>query len=289
MAVMPRWLSTVLAATLALPAAGAEIQELLAAGDAWWARRAEGQAAGTPAPLPIDEAVAAYTRALAVAPDNLTVRWKLLRALFFEGEYATTDADAKLALFERGRELAEVGIDQLSREVGGRQTLDALEPEEIAAAVYDRTLAAETFFWATVHWGLWGQTRGKLAAARQGVAGTVREYAERVVALDRTVQNAGGHRILGRLHSEAPRIPFITGWIDHERAVVELERARDLSPDDLLTRVYWAEALLDHFPRRAPEALAELRAVVASSPDPDFLVEELRAIEEAKALLAKHG
>ena len=40
-------------------------------------------------------------------------------------------------------------------------------------------------------------------------------------------------------------IPFVTGWVDRDTAVAELERAHELAPDDLLTRVYLAEALLD--------------------------------------------
>lgn len=285
-----RWLLPIVAASLLVaPAAASDADELLATGDAWWARRAEGQVAGQPAAEPIDEAVSAYTRALAIAPDDLTARWKLLRALFFEGHYRAEDRDEKLAIFERARDLAEAGLDQLARRVGGRDALDRMDPEEVAANFEDRSLAAETYFWAAVHWGLWGEARGKLAAARQGVAGKVRDYAERVIALDETIENAGGHRILGRLHSEAPRIPFITGWIDREKALAELERTREIAPGDLLTRVYRAEALLEHFPRRSDEALADLRRVAASTPDPDYLIEELRAVREARELLAEHA
>jgi tetratricopeptide (TPR) repeat protein len=286
---MCRRIVLLLALFLAATGGRAEVDELVAEGDAWWARRAEGHLGTQAAPEPIAHAVSAYTRALAIAPDDLATRWKLLRALFFEGEYATAASDRKLALFERGRELAEAGLDRLGEQVGGRRRLDELSVADLPAAVPDRTLAARTYFWATVHWGLWGQTRGKLAAARQGVAGTVRDYAERVVALDPAIENAGGHRILGRLHSEAPRIPFVTGWVDHARAVTELERTRALAPGDLLTSLYWADALLEHFPQRRREALQELRAIAVAEPDPDFLVEELRAIGEAEELLAEYG
>ncbi|MEZ5332046.1 MAG: TRAP transporter TatT component family protein [Thermoanaerobaculia bacterium] len=275
--------------TAALPSSAADVQELVAEGDGWWARRAEGHEGDRAAAEPIARAVGAYTGALEAAPEDLEVRWRLLRALYFQGEYATVGEDEKLAIFERGRTLGEEGLDLLAEPFGGRAALDAMEPAELATTVGDRTLAAQTYFWAAAHWGLWGQVRGKLAAARQGVAGKVRDYAERVIALDETLQHAGGHRVLGRLHSEAPKIPFVTGWVDHDKAIAELERTQELAPSDLLTRVYWAEAVLEHDSRRSAEAVSELRAVSTSSPDPEFLVEELHAIAEAKRLLAEHA
>ena len=38
----------------------------------------------------------------------------------------------------------------------------------------------------------------------------IRDYAAVSVALDPQIENGGGHRVLGRLHTEAPKIPFIT-------------------------------------------------------------------------------
>ena len=37
----------------------------------------------------------------------------------------------------------------------------------------------------------------------------IRDYAELSIALDETIQNGGGPRVLGRLHAEAPKIPRI--------------------------------------------------------------------------------
>ena len=35
-------------------------------------------------------------------------------------------------------------------------------------------------------------------------------------------QDAAGHRVLGRLHTLAPKVPFFTGWVDRDKAVAEL-------------------------------------------------------------------
>ncbi len=264
----------------------APAEDLVARGDAAWARRAEGATAAVPRPEPIREAIAAYEEALAADPADLAARWKLQRALYFEGEYVVAEEAGKLARFLRGRELGEEGLDLLAARLGGRDELDRLVPAELASRLEDRGLAAELYFWTAAHWGLWGRTRGKLAAAREGVAGTVRDYAAAAVALDERAENGGGHRILGRLHSEAPRIPFITGWVSKEAAVSELERARAIAPADLLTKVYLAEALLAGDDARHREARTLLAEVAASEPDPEFLVEDQRTIADARRLLA---
>jgi hypothetical protein len=268
-------------------AASPEFTAAIASGDAAWQRRGEGAVDGVPQPGPIREVIAACERALAEDPADLTARWKLQRALYFDGEYVATAPAAKLAAFARGRDLGEEGLDALAVPLGGRERLAELSGAELAARLPERRLAAEVYFWTAAHWGLWGRTRGKLAAAREGVAGTVRDYAAAATALDAAVQNGGGHRILGRLHFEAPRIPFITGWVSKATAVAELERARAMAPGDLLTRLYLAEALLEADAARRSEALDLLRQVAASQPSGEFVVEDTRTVDDARRLLAE--
>ncbi len=265
-----------------------EFDASIARGDDAWARRSEGHQGIRAAAAPIDAAIQAYDAAVAADPENLEARWKLLRALYFKGEFVLTDRDARLELFERGRELADVGRQQLERTYGlPKDTLD-MEPEAVVAAIDKEDVdAARIFFWSATHWGLWGRYRGKFAAARQGVATKIRKFAEIVIGLNPEIENAGGHRVLGRLHAEAPKIPFVTGWIDHDRAITELRQALEIAPRDLLAQVFLAEALLDFRPERRAEAVEILRRVVASEPDPEWLVEELKAIDDARVLLAE--
>ncbi len=276
---------TAVPAAIGAPGEGSGAQAI-ARGDQAWQRRAEGHQGGRAAPGPIGEAVAAYREALESERDNPEARWKLLRALFFEGEYVHDDRDRKLALFAEGRELGDEGRALLAR-LAGRPDLDELPPEEAAAAVADLPQAASVYFWSAVHWGLWGRHRGKMAAAREGVARKIRDYAEVTRRLDERLENAGGHRILGRLHSEAPKLPFFTGWVDRQTAVRSLERAVELAPQDLLSRLYLAEALLEHVPRRRAEAVGMLERLVEQSPDPAFLVEDSKTLEDARAALAR--
>jgi hypothetical protein len=56
-------------------------------------------------------------------------------------------------------------------------------------------------------------------------------------------------------------------------------------PENLINRLYLAEAIKDYEPGKGAEAKAMLEALVAQTPDPAFLVENRRTQEEAAALL----
>ena len=269
--------------------ARAGVAESITAGDQAWDRRAEGHQGRRAAAEPIQLAIDAYRGALDAAPDNLEARWKLLRALYFQGEFVIDDKDERLELFAMGREIADTGRLQIEQHYGMSEDSLEMKPQEVAAVVGEDSLAAEIYFWSSTHWGLWGRYRGKIAAARQGVATKIRKFAEIVILLDETIENAGGHRVLGRLNAEAPKIPLITGWISRDRAISELRRALEIAPRDLLTHLFLAEALLEFRPEKEQEAMDILHAIVASEPDPQWLVEEIKTIEDAQAVLVRFG
>ena len=273
--------------TLSSPTLDAQT-DAVATGDAAWARRAEGHQGDRALPGPINEAVAAYERAVKEQPDRLEGSWKLLRALHYKGEFAIADREGKQQAFARGKEVAAAGLDRLARRAGGREKLDALTPVQAAKAVSGVPEARPLFLWAAVHWGLWGDVFGRMAAARQGVGDRVRRYSEILNALDERYEDAAGHRILGRLHTLAPKVPFFTGWVDRGKAVAELRRAVAIGPDNLDNHLFLAEALLEHQPARSAEAREILRRLLARQPVPELVVEQERTLVNARALLAKH-
>jgi hypothetical protein len=270
--------------------AGAGADEDVARGDAAWGRRGEGHAAGSgrAAPGPIGEAIAAYERALRAQPDRLDVCWKLLRAEHFRGQFVAVSREEKQAVFGAARAVAEAGLDRLARRVGGRARLDAMAPAAAAKALAGVPEAAALHLWAGIHWALWGDNFGRLAAARQGVGDRVRRYAEVVIAIDERYEDAGGHRLLGRLHTLAPKVPFFTGWVDRGTAVAELRRAMALAPEYPLNQVFLAEALLLHEPAKGGEARQLLRRALERPPLPERVVEDEDAQRQARQLLADH-
>ena len=264
-----------------------EVTDLLAAADRAWVERSEGRAGARASEEAVRRCAEPALRALELAPDSLEARWRVARALYFEGEFLASDSDSRLEIFSRGRELVEESLDLLARTAGGREALDDLPPQQLAERLGDRPSAARLYFWGAVHWGLWGRYVGKMTAARQGVAGTIRDYAEAVVALDPDLEEAGGHRMLGRLHSEAPKLPFFTGWIDRQKAIAELEAAVEHAPDYMYNQVYLAEAHLGTKKGDRARALAMLREVVERTPTGPNAVEEAFLIEQARATLAE--
>jgi len=246
----------------------------------------------------VGRAVEAYQAAVTADPDDLSAWRGLLTALYFEGEYLATDVARRREVFDRGKNAAEAALARLAQRVGVEPAdFRDLDPEQRVARLLAhsdggtgegellREQAAALYFWSGVHWGLWGDAFGRLAAARQGVAGTVRDDALTALALDPHVERAGPHRVLGRLHAEAPKIPFFTGWIDRDVAVSELETAVAEAPDEPLNRLYLAEALLDYRPERAADALAQLRAILSQPVTAPRAVEMTSAQAQARLLL----
>jgi tetratricopeptide (TPR) repeat protein len=277
---------------LALPlAARADDSSEIAAGDAAWARRAEGHQGERAASGPIDQAIAAYERAVKEQPDRLEAYWKLLRALHYKGDFAVQTREGKQQAFGRGREVFEAALGQIARRTGRHTAqkpaqMDALPPQQVAALVKGIPEATAVYLWGAIHWGLWGDSYGRLAAARQGVGDKIRRYGEIALALDERYDRAGARRLLGRLHTLAPKIPFITGWVDRDEAVAHLRRAVALAPEDPFNQVYLADALLQHHPDKAAEAKEILRRVLQKKPDPERVVEDERALAESRRLLA---
>ena len=257
----------------------------MAAADAAWSRRAEGHRGARAVAPPIEEVIADCEQAIRQQPDQLIAYVRLLRALHFKGEYVASSREDKQKIFGHGRDIAEAALDRLAAHVGGRAKLDKLTAVEAARALKGQREAVGLHLWAAVHWGLWGDAFGKLAAARQGAGDHIRRYSEVVNALDESYESAGGHRVLGRLHTLAPKVPFVTGWVDRGKAISELRRATALAPDYPYNQLFLADALLQYQPEKAGEARDLLRRLAARQPSPEFLVEDEDAVAKARQLL----
>lgn len=257
----------------------------ISAGDAAWARRSEGSRGTVAAAGPVNQAVAAYERAVAAEPRNLEARWKLLRALRFSGAYVAQTPDQKKAVYSRARAAGDDAMEILASLLPRGLTLESRDSERVAALLRAHAGSAELLVWDAVAWGEWALVYGKMAAVRQGAADRIRRSATLAMLIDPAAERGGGARVLGRLHHQTPRVPFVTGWASDIEAVRVLREALRSDPSDRLTKVFLAEALADtggESGRREARKLASEASVGA--PDPRFLVEETDAIEQARAL-----
>jgi hypothetical protein len=258
---------------------------VVAGADGAWLRRDEGRIGARASPRRISEAIAGYEKA-AESSENVEARWKLARALFFKAKYTGLDRDAQLALLERAREAGDQAIVILRRRAEGGPLSAAAAPRQVATALTRERDAAPAYFWTAVAWGEWGLLAGRLRAARSGAAMTVRDAARTVVALDPTLEEGGGYRILGRPHHRAPRVPLVTGWVSRSEGVRNLRLAVRTAPRNFVNRHFLAEALADSGPAARAEAIRIERGLVGDAASPGHLVEDLAIQEEAKRNLA---
>lgn len=251
----------------------------VAEGDYHFALRSIGAVNQVADPFKINLAITAYREALKLEPANVLIVARLLRALHFRGAYTGADLEEKKAIFDEGRRLGQDSVDRLevlARNAKGLSRIEALRLVKGSAALY---------LWTAGHWGEWGLARGKFTAARTGVAGKIRDLAQTVIDIDPLYEDAAGYRILGRLHSEAPKIIFITGWVSHEKGLDYLRRAYAAAPEHPVTLYFLAEAILDHEPGKRNEALSLLEQCARSTPDPDRRLEDERYAQRARERL----
>ncbi|HYR28385.1 MAG TPA: hypothetical protein VEU30_07965 [Thermoanaerobaculia bacterium] len=251
----------------------------LADGDRHWAARASGAAE-------VDAAIAAYQRAVAANNNDAVAHARLLRAYRFKGAYLAKTADEKKKVYTVAKAAGEKALAMLAK-----RGIDTKKLSNKAAADLAKTIpgATDVFLWDAVNWGEWALAYGKMAAAREGAADRIRTDATIAHLADPTLEGGAASRVLGRLHDQTPRIPFITGWASSKEAVRFLNESLKADPTSKLTLLFLAEAMVSNDSKTKPQAIAMLKKAVAAPHNPEFVIEEQAATEDAKALLKKWG
>jgi tetratricopeptide (TPR) repeat protein len=240
-------------------------------GDQQWAMRAEGHQGGRAQAAHVDAAIAAYRKAIAQNPNDLEARWKLLRAIRFKGAYVAATNDAKKPIYNEGKKAGEEALAAVARAHAGTAG------------------AAEVYLWDAVNWGEWALAYGKMAAVREGAADRIKREATMAMQMDPKLEGGAPARVLGRLHDQTPRVPFLTGWASSKEAVRLLNESLKIDPPNKITKVFLAEAMVSNDSGTKPAAIAILRDVVKTPNDPNYEVEQAAATDDARALLKKWG
>lgn len=292
---MPRFVLAPLVLVLALlvaSAGGATLLAAIARGDEAYSGRAASLEGERADPAAIEVSIAAYREALAADGERIDTRWRLLRSLYYRGDFANVPPETKRSSFEAGRALSEESVALLTERLGGDPLHELDEAERrvrLRAAGVSPSDAARLYFWAAVHWGAWSRDAGLLESVRRGVANRVHDYALVCTDLEPGYERAGAHRLLARMHATLPKVPFVSGWVDRSRAIPEAERALVIAPEDPGNRYLLAITLLDLAPGRSAEARAALREVAVAEPRPELLVEDLTVVRLARERLAALG
>ncbi|MFL6248300.1 MAG: hypothetical protein ACJ74H_19910 [Thermoanaerobaculia bacterium] len=260
-----------------------------AEGDRQYAARATGARGGRAVAGPIDAAIAAYQRAIAQNPNDIEAHAKLLRAYRFKGAYVAANNEEKKKIYAVAKTAGQAALAVVNRQLASHGVKANAPEKTVAAAARAIPGAADVFLWDAINWGEWALAYGKMVAARQGAADTIRREATIAHLINPALEMGAPARVLGRLHDQTPHIPFITGWASSKEAVKFLEESLKHDPTNKITLVFLAEALVSNDSGARPRAIKLLRSVVDTPLHPEYAVEDATAVEDARALLRKWG
>jgi len=153
-----------------------------------------------------------------------------------------------------------------------------------AQGIYYGTKAAEAeqekpdgHYWLGVNNGVYGEAKGVLKSL--SLVKPIKRDMNKVIELDRTYEDGGADRVLGRVYFKLPG--FAGGSKD--KSLEHLLKSKELGPEDALTRVYLAETLLKH--KKIDEAREELEYVLNMEDDPRWVLGIRESKEMARELL----
>lgn len=210
----------------------------------------------------IDQAIKLYKEIIdkATGPEKEEAIWKLMRAYYFQGKYTTNDSENKKKIYDLGKELGKVGLEEFPNSAGIN-------------------------LFSAIVWGVWGEEYGIFKAAKEGVAGKIKDLCEKVNEIDPAFDEAGGNRVLGRVYFKAPKIPLILGWPSKKKAVEILEESYKIAPDNLNTKQFLAEALYSQDQKE--RAIQLMKEILAVQDTVEGIAEDAVIKHEAKAMLAE--
>lgn len=276
--------ATLLALVFAFPIFGQ-----VADGDRHYAARAEGATGSRAKASHIDAAIAAYQKALAQNGNDLEAHARLLRAYRFKGAYVAANAEEKKKIYGTAKSAGAKALAAVGRALAAKGVKRDAPEKKVAEAARAIPFVADVYLWDAINWGEWALAYGKMAAARQGAADQIRRGATIAHLSNAALEDGAPSRVLGRLHDQTPRIPFITGWASQKEALRFLNESLRHDPKNKLTLVFLAEAMVASDAGSKARATELLRTAVNTPVHPEFAVEDAAAMEDARALLKKWG
>jgi predicted Zn-dependent protease len=201
-----------------------------------------------------NQALALYQEQLSAGRDRLSLLPRLARAAFISGDLAPQRQRA--GYYNRGLAYADRLVQEQPLGVAGHywQALNRCGLADVGSRFQGFRLLPKI-----------------IAALQQSLA------------LDETYDQAGAHRVLGRIYYEAPGRPFSVG--DLEKSRRHLAAAVRLAPDNSTNHLYLAETLLKMgYKTQARQELKQVLQARTHAVRPQGLAEDQR---EARRLLAE--
>jgi len=229
-------------------------------GDFYYALRAQDSKDNMTNDKNVNEAINYYNLALKDSSTKQEAAWKLLRAYYFLGCFATPDKKKRVKVFEKAK-------------TEGKSFFNA----------YPKN--TEIAYWYSVNLGLWAREVNPAVALKAGSVKETREIAKMLMAYEASNKKtaARGYQVLGQMHQKLPSIVFVTGWIKKDSAEYHFKKSLALNPNDLGTRVFLAEYYKENSRKKEIEEL--LKPVLDKRPNPENYLEDERNFIKMKKLL----
>ena len=218
--------------------------------------RSEGAVGYNVKPLPIENAIKQFKKAS--TDFELDAGVYLMRSYYFKGKFIAKTDEEKKKVFSKGKKLGERLVD-----------------------LYPNSAAAR--YWFLVNLGSWAEVYGTMAAAKEGVAGLMRNHAKKIIEIDPNYSNGGGYFMLGAVHFKSPYIPFILSWPSNDLAIKNLKKAYSIGDSTPSQIVYLAQALFKD--GQKDKAKSQLRELLKKPLSRKEKVEDFDQHEIAKRLL----
>ena len=194
-----------------------------------------------------------YMKARDLAENKYEPFWKLSRILYYIGDNSESNKDKKV-IFSQGIYYAERAV--------------ALEPEK-----------PDGHYWLGVNYGVYGEARGVLKSLF--LVDDIKREMNKVVELDRSYEEGGPDRVLGRMYFKLPG--FAGG--SKNKSVEHLLKSLEYGPQDPLTRYYLADTYLAQ--KEVEKARTELEFILNMEPDDRWLTGVNNCKKDAEEMLEK--
>lgn len=156
--------------------------------------------------------LAKYETAAETLENKYDVNWKMSRIIYYIGTH-TADKKEQQEIFSSAIALAEKAI-----------TLDPEKPDG--------------HYWLAVNNGKYGESKGVMKSL--GMVKPIKESLNKVIKLDRSYEEGGADRVLGRVFF---KVPGIAGG-DKDESLRHLLKSIEYGPNDPVTLLYLGETYL---------------------------------------------
>ncbi|MCK4793507.1 MAG: tetratricopeptide repeat protein [Desulfobacteraceae bacterium] len=153
-----------------------------------------------------------YLKAMEKAENKHELFWKLSRILYYIGAHKESKKE-KRTIFLQGIYYAKKAVELKPEKPGG-------------------------YYWLGVNYGVYGEARGVLKSLF--LLDDVKRAVNKVIELDRSYEDGGPDRVLGRVYFKVPG--FAGG--SKKKSLEHLQKSLEFAPNDPLTRYYLADTYL---------------------------------------------